>query len=162
VVTYVIPYRAVGKTRLGDSGLAEAMMSDVVAACEAAGEVIVAGESGGQGEAVERALSVQTGPVTIVNSDLPCATPTELRELTAAAPAVAPACDGTTNAISLPDAREFVPLYGPGSADRFVVALQATRLELPGLRDDVDTWDDLERVRDRVGPNTRTYLEDRT
>ena len=37
----------------------------------------------------------------------------------------------------------------------------ATRLELPGLRDDVDTWDDLERVRDRVGPNTRTYLEDR-
>ena len=98
MVTYVIPYRVVGKTRLGDSGLAEAMMSDVLAAYHA-----------------------QMGRLIL----------------------------------------ELVPLYGPGSADRFVVALQATRLELPGLRDDVDTWDDLERVRDRVGPNTRTYLEDR-
>jgi len=30
---------------------------------------------------------------------------------------------------------------------------------LPGLRDDVDTWEDLERIRDRVGRNTRRYLE---
>jgi hypothetical protein len=33
------------------------------------------------------------------------------------------------------------------------------QLDLPGLRDDVDTWEDLERVRDRVGKNTSRYLE---
>lgn len=163
MITYVIPYRSLGKTRLGDSRLADAMMSDVVAACEAAepGGVMVVGAPGGQGHAVEGALSDRTGPVTIVNADLPCATPDELKRLSAAAPAIVPAPDGTTNAIALRDARQFVPLYGPGSAERFAEAFRAHLLELPGLRDDVDTWDDLERVRDRVGPNTRTYLAER-
>jgi 2-phospho-L-lactate guanylyltransferase (CobY/MobA/RfbA family) len=161
VVTYVIPYRSVGKTRLGDRGLAEAMMSDVVAACRAADAagVVIVGAPGGQGEALESALVAHSGPITIVNSDLPCATPGELKDLSAAAPAIAPACDGTTNAIALRDAREFVPLYGSGSAERFVDALRAESIDLPGLRDDVDTWDDLERVRNRVGPYTRAYLD---
>lgn len=138
-------------------------MSDVLAACRAASgdDVVVVGAPGGQGEALEGELGVRSGPVTIVNSDLPCATPDELKRLTAAAPAIVPAPDGTTNAIALRDASEFVPLYGPGSAERFADALRADRLELPGLRDDVDTWDDLERVRDRVGQHTRTYLEAR-
>jgi 2-phospho-L-lactate guanylyltransferase (CobY/MobA/RfbA family) len=78
--------------------------------------------------------------------------------LTASAPAIVAACDGTTNAIALRDADDFVPLYGPGSARRFAQRLGATRLALPGLRDDVDTWEDLERVRDRLGKNTRRYL----
>jgi 2-phospho-L-lactate guanylyltransferase (CobY/MobA/RfbA family) len=139
------------------------MMSDVVAACRAAepDDVMIVGAPGGQGEAVEGALFARRGPVTIVNSDVPCVTVEELKRLTAAAPAIVPARDGTTNAIALRDAREFVPLYGPGSAERFAHALDADRLELPGLRDDVDTWDDLERVRDRVGAHTRTYLEGR-
>jgi 2-phospho-L-lactate guanylyltransferase (CobY/MobA/RfbA family) len=164
VVTYVIPYRAVGKTRLGDSGLAHAMMSDVLAACAAAGseDVLVVGAPGGQGKAVEGALSAHAGAVTIVNSDLPCATAGELQALTAAAPAIVAARDGTTNAIALRDAAEFVPLYGTGSAARFATALDARLLELPGLRDDVDTWDDLERILERLGPNTRTYLEGRS
>jgi 2-phospho-L-lactate guanylyltransferase (CobY/MobA/RfbA family) len=163
VVTYVIPYRSVGKTRLGDPRLADAMMSDVLAACEAADpvDVMVVGTPGGQGEAVEGALSTHDGPVTIVNSDLPCATSDELKQLSAAAPAIAPARDGTTNAIALRDAREFVPLYGPGSAARFIEALRAQPIDLPGLRDDVDTWEDLERIREHVGSHTRTYLETR-
>jgi len=163
VVTYVIPYRSIGKTRLGDSGLAAAMVSDVVDACKAAGadDVMVVGESGGQGEAIRGALSARSGPVTIVNSDLPAATPDELRQLSASAPAIVPARDGTTNAIALRDARHFVPLYGPGSAERYAEALRAERLDLAGLRDDVDTWDDLERVRARVGSNTRKYLGER-
>jgi 2-phospho-L-lactate guanylyltransferase (CobY/MobA/RfbA family) len=163
VVTYVIPYRPVGKTRLGDRELADAMMADVVAACRAADpdDVVVADAPGGQGAAIEGALSAQSGPVTIVNSDLPCATPEELRRLSSSAPAIVPATDGTTNAIALRDAREFVPLYGPGSAARYREALDADPLDLPGLRDDVDTWDDLERVRTRVGPSTRRYLEGR-
>jgi 2-phospho-L-lactate guanylyltransferase (CobY/MobA/RfbA family) len=163
VVTYVIPYRSIGKTRLGDRGLAAAMVSDVVDACKAADaeDVMIVGEPGGQGEAVQGALLAHSGPVTIVNSDLPCATPDELRRLCAAAPAIVPARDGTTNAIALPDARQFVPLYGPGSAARYAEALDAELLDLAGLRDDVDTWDDLERVRNRVGSNTRNYLAGR-
>ena len=161
--TYVIPYRSIGKTRLGDRKLADAMMSDVVAACRAANpdDVIIVGAAGGQGEAIRNALFARSGPVTIVNSDLPCATPEELTRLSAAAPAIVPASDGTTNAIALREAREFVPLYGPGSAARYRNALAADPLDLPGLRDDVDTWDDLDRVRTRVGPNTRRYLEGR-
>ena len=67
--------------------------------------------------------------------------------------------DGTTNAIALRDAADFAPLYGPGSAARFKAQLEATPLDLPGIRDDVDTWEDLERVRDRLGQNTREYLK---
>jgi 2-phospho-L-lactate guanylyltransferase (CobY/MobA/RfbA family) len=162
VVTYVIPYRAVGKTRLGDRNLAEAMVSDVLEACKSAGpeDVMIVGAPGGQGPALEGALFARSGPVTIVNSDLPCATPDELRRLSEAAPAIVCAPDGTTNAIALRDARDFVPLYGPGSAERYEEALHATRLDLPGLRDDVDTWDDLDRVRDRLGNHTRRYLEE--
>jgi 2-phospho-L-lactate guanylyltransferase (CobY/MobA/RfbA family) len=85
-------------------------------------------------------------------------TQTELEELAAAAPALVAAEDGTTNALALRDARDFEPLYGEGSAARFEQQLGARPLDLPGLRDDVDTWDDLERVRGRVGEHTRAYL----
>ena len=153
---FMIPFRAEGKTRLGDSRLAAAMLEDVKAA--AAGAVVI-DAPGGQGPAVGAALAAVRGPVTIVNSDLPCVTAAELEQLSAAAPALVAAGDGTTNALALRDARDFAPLYGPGSAARFEHHLEATRLDLPGLRDDVDTWDDLERVRDRVGANTRAYLD---
>ncbi|HEY5659798.1 MAG TPA: hypothetical protein VIR59_03335 [Gaiellaceae bacterium] len=155
MVTFVIPFRVNGKTRLGDGQLARAMLADVQAAV---GDAIVVETPGGQGPAVAAALADVEGPVTIVNSDLPCATAAELAELTAAAPALVAADDGTTNALALQDARDFEPLYGSGSAARFESRLGARRLDLPGLRDDVDTWDDLERVRPRVGEHTRAYL----
>jgi len=156
MATFVIPFRVNGKTRLGDEQLARAMLADVQDA--ARGAVVVDGP-GGQGEALAAALADLTGPVTIVNSDLPCATPDELAQLTSAAPALVAADDGTTNALALRDARDFEPLYGDGSAERFAQRLGARRLDLPGLRDDVDTWDDLERVRPRVGKHTRAYLQ---
>ena len=155
MVTFVIPFRVNGKTRLGDGQLARAMLADVQAAV---GDAIVVQTPGGQGPAVAAALADVEGPVTIVNSDLPCATAAELAELTAAAPALVAADDGTTNALALQDARDFEPLYGSGSAARFESRLGARRLDLAGLRDDVDTWDDLERVRPRVGEHTRAYL----
>jgi 2-phospho-L-lactate guanylyltransferase (CobY/MobA/RfbA family) len=96
--------------------------------------------------------------VTILNADLPCVTSAEIEKLTAAAPALVAARDGTTNALALRDVGDFKPLYGPGSAARFVEHLGAIGLDLPGMRDDVDTWDDVERVRDRVGKHTRAYL----
>ena len=159
-MTYVVPYRRGGKTRLGDPNLAEAMMFDVVDACRDAGadDVVVVRAAGGQGEAIAEELRGRAGPVTIVNADLPCATARELRELSRAAPALVAAADGTTNAIALRDAQEFVPQYGPGSAERYVRAFEARMLELDGLVCDVDTWDDLDRVRDAVGCNTREYL----
>ena len=155
MATFVIPFHVNGKTRLGDRQLAHAMLADVQ---EAAGGALVVDRPGGQGEALAAALAEVSGPVTIVNSDLPCVTAAELRQLSAAAPALVAADDGTTNALALRDARDFEPLYGSGSAARFEERLGAKRLDLPVLRDDVDTWDDLERVRDRVGKHTRTYL----
>jgi 2-phospho-L-lactate guanylyltransferase (CobY/MobA/RfbA family) len=156
MATFVIPFRVNGKTRLGDEQLARAMLADVR---DAAREALVVDGPGGQGEALAAALADLRGPVTIVNSDLPCATTDELTQLTAAAPALVAADDGTTNALALRDARDFEPLYGEGSAERFEERLGAQRLDLPGLRDDVDTWDDLERVRPRVGKHTRAYLQ---
>lgn len=159
MTTYVIPYRIGGKTRLGDPKLALAMLSDVTDAVnELAGEAIVVDGPGGQSQAVAGTLAVHRGPVTILNADLPCITSAEIEELTAAAPALVAARDGTTNALALRDVGDFKPLYGPGSAARFAEQLGAIGLELAGLRDDVDTWDDVERVRDRVGKHTRRYL----
>jgi 2-phospho-L-lactate guanylyltransferase (CobY/MobA/RfbA family) len=155
MATFVIPFHVNGKTRLGDGRLARAMLADVQAA---AGAAILVDGPGGQGAALAAALAGLDGPITIVNSDVPCVTPSELEQLTAAAPAIVAAPDGTTNALALRDARDFEPLYGAGSAARFEQRLGASRLDLPGLRDDIDTMEDLERVRERVGEHTRAYL----
>ena len=151
---FVVPFRADGKTRLGDPELALAMFMDVRAACEEVGEVIVCDAPGGQGAALAVTLAEIDGPVAIINSDLPCVTVDELSRLVAEAPALVAASDGTTNALALADARDFRPLYGPGSADRFGLK----RLELRGLREDVDTREDLLRLAPLVGPNTRGAL----
>jgi 2-phospho-L-lactate guanylyltransferase (CobY/MobA/RfbA family) len=155
MATFIVPFKRNGKTRLGDPALAWAMYLDVEAACAPLGEVVLCDAPGGQGEAVAAALLRIEGPVAIVNADVPCVTTTELEQLLAAAPALVAATDGTTNALALTDARDFQPLYGPDSAERF--GLRA--LDLAGLRDDVDTRDDLMRLADRVGPNTRRALE---
>ena len=103
----------------------------------------------GRGPAVEAALGeIGPGPVLIVNSDLPSVTADDLRALHDAIPergiAIAPARDGTTNALGLSSTTFFAPLYGPGSAARFRAhAEQVVEVDRPGLRDDVDTPADL-------------------
>jgi 2-phospho-L-lactate guanylyltransferase (CobY/MobA/RfbA family) len=163
VATYVVPYRQGGKTRLGDPHLADAMMFDVVDACKGAGpdDVLVVRGGGGQGAAVAGALAALRGPVTIVNADVPSATAAELAALTAAAPALVAAPDGTTNALAVCDAADFAPHYGADSAERYERLLGARRLELQGLTNDVDTWDDLERIRELVGAHTRRCIDAR-
>src|SRR3954467_4615249 len=151
---FVIPFRYDGKTRLADQQIALAMFMDVRAACEQVGDVVVCDAPGGQGPALAATLATLEGPVAIVNGDLPCVTPHELIELVEAAPALVAAPDGTTNALALADARDFRPLYGPGSAERFGLR----RLDLRGLLEDVDTRDDLVRLAPYVGPNTRSAM----
>ena len=85
--TVVVPFRReTAKQRLAPApdevraALAQAMLEDVLAAGEPVGAVVVAVEPGGQGQAVEGALRrVESGPVLIVNADLPCARPRDLR-----------------------------------------------------------------------------------
>lgn len=161
MASIVIPYRGSdAKSRLGPDRreLARAMLRDVLAASRPVGRTRLAERSGGQAAAVVSALAGIEGPVAVVNADLPCVTPADLEALLAAAPALVAAADGTTNALALPVAAAFRPLYGPGSAERFS-ALGLERLDLPNLADDVDTLADLERVADRVGAHTRAVLE---
>jgi 2-phospho-L-lactate guanylyltransferase (CobY/MobA/RfbA family) len=160
VTTIVIPFAGEGgKTRLSESAevrsaLATAMFEDVLAACEAVGPTLVAAQSGGQGAAVAAALAGVDGPVVIVNADVPCVAPADIRLLAETAPALVAAADGTTNALSLPSADLFEPLYGAGSAERFRARCGAVSMAIPNLADDVDTMDDLFRLQLRVGPRT--------
>jgi 2-phospho-L-lactate guanylyltransferase len=181
--TIVVPFR-LGKTRLAPlpdelrSSLALAMLRDVVAAASAVAPVVVvtaaevgdldatvvADPGGGQGRAVATALKqvAPQRPALVVNADLPCATPRDLLTLAGSVPddgvAVVAAGDGTTNALGLAAADRFAPLYGPGSAARFLALPNARALELPNLMDDVDTADDLARLEARLGPRTAEAL----
>ena len=139
------------------------MLADVVAAADEVGPVTLT-ETRGQGAAVEAALSdVQESPVLIVNADLPAVTPRDLLALLGSIPpdgiAVAAARDGTTNALGLSARGLFEPVYGPGSASRFLALAPSRLVEIPNLTDDVDTLDDLEQLDPRVGPKTRAALE---
>jgi 2-phospho-L-lactate guanylyltransferase len=193
VATVVIPFAGPeGKTRLHQSrrvrqALAQAMFSDVLAACvtvgrtrvvtpdeDAATAAVDAGAEavpdpgGGQGAAVRAGLDgLEPGGILVVNADVPCVAPHDLGSLLAATPAgslaLVEALDGTTNALSLPAPETFAPLYGPDSADRFrahaaSLGLESVSVALPNLADDVDTMDDLTRLQLRAGPRTQACL----
>jgi 2-phospho-L-lactate guanylyltransferase len=185
----VVPYRANGKSRLPEplrSELALAMLADVLAACTATapttlvtadveaarlardfGAVTVDDPGEGQAVAVATALAAVEPPVVVVNADLPCAAPADLRALGEVADegalGLVEAADGTTNALALPDATLFASAYGPGSAARFrdharARGIDAVSAVLPNLADDVDTLDDLRRIALRAGPRTQAAL----
>src|SRR6266542_2072718 len=171
----VVPFRGESaKQRLAPApedvrtAFALAMLKDVVAACEAVGPTILATE-GSQGEAVEAALrDAQSAPILVVNADLPYAQPRDLLTLLGALPegglALVAAPDGTTNALALAAPHLFAPLYGPGSAERFLaraerLGVPATVAAIPNLVDDVDTLDDLERLEERLGRHTAAVLD---
>jgi 2-phospho-L-lactate guanylyltransferase len=191
--TVVIPFAgAQGKTRLHVSSrvrreLSLAMLRDVLAACVAVGRTRVvtpdaegaetARESGaepvddpggGQGEAVRAGLAgVEADGIVVLNADLPCVVPADLRSLLAATPAggvaLVEALDGTTNALSLPAPEVFEPLYGRDSASRFKahaagLGLEAVSVAVPNIAEDVDTLADLERLQLRCGPRTQAAL----
>jgi len=73
------------------------------------------------------------------------------------------AADGTTNALALAAPHLFAPLYGPGSAERFLARAErlgapAAIASIPNLEDDVDTLADLERLDGLLGTNTAAAL----
>jgi 2-phospho-L-lactate guanylyltransferase len=193
VTEIVVPFRGEsGKRRLDApddvrAELALAMLGDVVTASAATGRTVVATSDavaqalatelgaepapdpgGGQGAAVAAALdSVGEGTVLIVNADLPCVVPHDLRTLAGAADLGAvgyvEAADGTTNALALPDKSLFAPLYGAASASRFrshaeALGVTAIACAIPNLADDVDTLADLDRLALRAGPRTQAAL----
>jgi 2-phospho-L-lactate/phosphoenolpyruvate guanylyltransferase len=160
VIRIVIPHSgARGKTRLGDrrEELSAAMLGHVLAVATSVGRTWVVSPEpvagaewvpdpgGGQGAAIEAALrTIGPGPALVVNSDLPALSADDLHALHDAIPArgiaLAPARDGTTNALGLSDTSLFAPLYGTGSAARFRAHVEHTvDVVRPGLRDDVDT-----------------------
>ena len=191
----VVPFRGLaGKQRL--TGLAVdthravvlGMLADVLAATTKVGETVVVTNDadgrvlatsagarlvddpgGGQSPAVAAALgSLDIDTVLIVNADVPCVVPHDLRALLGATPlggiALVASADGRTNALSLPAPNLFVPLYGPHSADRFQHAardlgLEVLAVSIPNLADDVDTREDLDRLQLRAGPHTQAALE---
>jgi 2-phospho-L-lactate guanylyltransferase len=179
VVTIIVPFRVGGKSRLPDElrvEVALAMLGDVVEAASAVGVVkvvtadleatkmvraldatVVADPGGGQGIAVAAGLTGLVGRCLIVNADLPSATPAALARLAMQCPALVPASDGTTNALSLFGATSFVPLYGPGSAARFAEEGLAA-VSIPELEHDVDTLSDLLQLALPVGRRTALVL----
>ena len=189
----VVPFRGEsGKQRLDvpdefRSELALAMLGDVLSACVATGRtLLVTGDAlartlaaelgaelvddpgGGQGPAVAAALGrVPNGLVVVLNADLPCVVPNDVRTLAGMAElgalGLVEAEDGTTNALALPRASLFAPLYGAGSADRFRVHAEANgaiavAAVIPNLVDDVDTLEDLTRIGLRAGPRTQAAI----
>ena len=188
----VVPFRGrSGKQRLEASDdararLSLAMLGDVLAAATAVGRtLVVTGDAdgralaeelgaeavsepgGGQGAAVGAALELVAGTSLVINADVPCVVPHDLRTLAGAAELGAlgyvEAEDGTTNALGLPEPAHFAPLYGGGSAARFrdraeELGLTAISCAIPNLSDDVDTIDDLRRIGLRAGPRTLAAL----
>jgi 2-phospho-L-lactate guanylyltransferase len=149
------------------------MLGDVVEAALAVGRVLVVTDDAsvvpvaagvvpdpgaGLGAAVEAGLAQVVGHALVVNADLPAATPDSLRALANAGLALVEAHDGTTNALSVPDPRLFVPFYGPGSAARFRAHTAFATVAIPELEADVDTDADLERLPCKLGARTRALL----
>ena len=193
MTTVVIPFAGVeGKTRVHASSrvrreLSLAMLGDVLSAARIvgtahvvtadaegaalaseAGAAVSADPGSGQGAAVQAALrGLDPGVTLIVNADVPCVVPDDLRALLAATPAggiaLVEARDGTTNALSISVPEAFAPLYGPGSAARFrahaeSLGLASVSIAVPNLADDVDTLEDVQRLQLRVGPRSQACL----
>jgi 2-phospho-L-lactate guanylyltransferase len=189
VTSVVVPFRAGGKSRLPEDTRIElglAMLGDVLevargvatprlvtgdraarVVARGVGAVVVDDPGSGQGAAVVAGLAGMVGPVVVLNADVPCATASDLAVLAAAAArgafALAEAADGTTNALALPSAGDFLPLYGPGSADRFRAhaaerGLLVLDLPLDSMRRDVDTVADLDEIGPCAGSRTRALL----
>ena len=174
--TVVVPFRAGGKSRLPASirdEVALAMLGDVLEAATALGPVRLvtaaagcrsasqpsSGQTLSATPAAARALpcwprsEVSTAPASWSTPISRARRPRRWRALPPGARRFVAAADGTTNALALPGPDWFAPLYGAGSAARFLAAGFAP-VSIPELEQDVDTLADLERLALPAGPRT--------
>lgn len=125
-------------------------------------------EANGLDAAVAAAVAglPDTAGVLVVMADLPCLTPGDVSALLASDGDVVVAAndDGGTGGLLRRPAAAIATAYGEGSADRHVelaeqAGLTVRLLRLPGFAFDVDTADDLDRLRTlRVGAHTAAFL----
>lgn len=186
--TIVVPAKgtAAAKSRLGcHPGLAQAIALDTVAAALPMGRVIVITSAAASADF--RALGAETtydpgqglsaavihgiesaGPnrVAVLQGDLPALTSMELEAalwLAAATElAFVPDATGTgTTLITALDPARHRPAFGEGSRAAHSAAgyVELDIEETSGLRSDVDTWADLERLEWRLGTRTAEALE---
>ena len=122
----------------------------------------VADPGGGQGAAVAAALAAVEGHALVVNADVP-ARSDDLRRFAGSRAAGARARrrgrTGRRTRSRCPIRSLFAPLYGPGSAARFLGA-GAVRVARPSRSSPTTSTRaaDLERVAPRAGPRTRAVL----
>ena len=179
--TIVIPVKGTdaAKSRLGATReLARAIAQDTVDAALQVAPVIVVTAAAptdfpgtrvvpdpglGLAAAVGAGIAAASGPVAVLLGDLPALRPEELRSALLAASTLDRAfvadAEGTGTSL-ITSVADHAAAFGEGSAQRH---RDAGYVELDvepgsGLRSDVDTPDQLERLRERVGPRTRSQL----
>jgi 2-phospho-L-lactate guanylyltransferase len=179
--TVVIPVKGTdaAKSRLAATPeLARAIAQDTVAAALAVAPVIVvtaaserdfpgatviADPGGGLDAAIAAGITSATGHVAVLLGDLPALLPDELAAALAVAETLErsfiPDADGTGTTL-IASTTDHAPAFGSGSAARHRAA-GYVEIELSpdsGLRRDVDTREQLESLRERLGPKTRAAL----
>ncbi|ELT44135.1 2-phospho-L-lactate guanylyltransferase CofC [Arthrobacter nitrophenolicus] len=186
--TIVVPVKgtAAAKSRLGgDLGLARAIALDTVAvALLVARVVVVTSDAAAAGFRALGAETVQDpgqglhaavlygikvagpGPVAVLQGDLPAITSTELEFALRLASAIELAFVGDaagtgTTLITALNPERHRPAFGEGSraAHRAVSYVELDFDDMSGLRSDVDTWADVERLEGRLGLRTAAALE---
>lgn len=186
--TIVVPVKgtAAAKSRLGGGpGLARAIALDTVAAALPVGRLVVVTSAAAAADF--RALGAETvhdpgrglsaavlhgieaagpGQVAVLQGDLPALTSAELEVALWLASAaelsfVADAAGTGTTLLTALDPERHRPAFGEGSraAHRAAGYIELHIDETSGLRSDVDTWADLERLEGRLGPRTAEAME---
>ena len=129
----------------------------------ALGARVVADPGGGLSAAIDTGIAVAQGNIAVLLGDLPALRPEELQtalDAAAAHPrAFVPDADGT-GTVLITSTTDHASAFGAGSAQRHREA-GYVELDLPadsGLRSDVDTAEQLERLRGRLGKRTTAQL----
>ena len=145
--------------------------ADYEAAAARAGAELLADAGGGYNAALTQALgsatTLEAGSALVLPADQARAQPSELRSaieaLERAEVVVAPSRDGGTGLLGLRPPDAIVPAFGLESAARHRALGEAAGrrvewLELPSLRDDVDSVDDLLREGAPLGAATTVFI----